>query len=131
MGTQGKRTRKLISKKTNDNQPAPLTKEFASKVLSRVPVKNGFYFYTSAGNPTGAIACTLGEFSDRVKSLPAVTIEFHLARGDFENWVRFLGDDDLAQQITALRAENLSGETLCQAFVSVIQQRQSQLQKLI
>lgn len=130
MSTKGKGTKKRVSKKENAKAPQSPSREFALKVLRGVSRENGFYFYNSLGSPTGAVACNLGEFCESVESLPTETIQFHLARGDFENWINFLGDDVLVRQISVLRSENLPAEELRRAFVSTVQERQTQLQKL-
>ena len=62
-------------------------------------------------------------------SSPAESVEFHLTRGDFENWIRFLGDADLASQIEGLRVGNLPREQLMQTFVSTIDERHELLRK--
>lgn len=129
MSTKGKGTKKRVSNKEKTNQAQSPSKEFVLKVLRGVPRENGFYFYTSEGNPTGAVACSLAEFCDSVKSLSPESIQFHLGRGDFESWFSFLGDDTLVQQIGSLRSKNLSGVALQQAFVSTVQVRQSELHR--
>ena len=105
------------------------SREFAAKVLSNLPRENGFYFYNSIGNPTGAVACSFGEFCEDVKASPPEIIEFHLSRGDFENWIKYIGDEELASQIGLLRSQNLSRDELFHAFVSAIQDRQISLQR--
>ena len=118
-----RRTKKSVS------HVAGVPKELASKVLSNVPREQGFYFYSSMGNPTGAIACSFDEFCQSVKSSSVESVEFHLTRGDFENWIRFLGDAELASQIEGLRAGNLPREQLMQTFVSTIDERHELLRK--
>ena len=130
MNSKAKAAKKRVIKRAGTaNEPALLPKEFVSRVLSNVPRENGFYFYSSMGNPTGAVACSFDEFCQSVKSSPLETIEFHLTRGDFENWIRFLGDQELAGQIEMLRRQSLPSEQLVQTFLSTIEQRHNLLLK--
>ena len=130
MSSKTRASKKRVSKKANGaNEPALLPKEFVTRVLGDVPRENGFYFYSSMGNPTGAVACSFDEFCQSVKSAPSDTIEFHLSRGDFENWIRFLGDQELASQIEGLRGQSLPRGQLVQTFVSTIEKRRDLLRK--
>ena len=124
-----KAQKKRSKKSENASRVAQVPKDHASKVLSNVPKEQGFYFYSSIGNPTGAVACSFDEFCRTVRSSPAESLEFHLTRGDFENWIRFLGDLELANQIEKLRAGNLPIEQMMHTFVSAIEERYELLQK--
>lgn len=131
VSSKGKTMKKRSQKKTaSPNQSATVTKELATKVMTRVTTENGFYFYNSFGNPTGVVACSFGEFCVQLRSSSLESVEFHISRGDFENWIRFLGDEELANKIGKLRSENLSKEEQAHAIVSAIQERQNQLQNL-
>jgi len=47
------------------------------------------------------------------KKEDANSLEFHLYRGDFENWIsEILGDKELAEEISELRKLNLKGKNL-------------------
>lgn len=130
MSSKTKASKKRVSKKVvGANEPALLPKEFVTRLLSDVPRENGFYFYSSMGNPTGAVACSFDEFYQGVKSSPLEAIEFHLTRGDFENWIRFLGDQELASQIERLKGQGLPREQLVQTFVSTVEKRRNLLRK--
>ena len=131
MSTKGKGIKKRVPKKEKINQSPSPSREFVSKVLRGEPREKGFYFYSSEGNPTGSVACSLAEFCDSLNSLSVVTIQFHLGSGDFESWISFLGDDTLVRQLGLLRSKNLSGEALQHSFVSIVQERQHELQKLV
>ncbi len=115
-------------KKSKTNSPKRPTKDFASKVLRTVPAESAFYFYSDVGNPTGIIATSLQDFHDCIRSLDVGSIQFHLGMGDFENWVRFLGDDDLSQSIRELSSESPTGEAMRQALLTRVRERLDLLQ---
>ncbi|MDG6904574.1 MAG: hypothetical protein JRN20_02175 [Nitrososphaerota archaeon] len=64
-----------------------------------------------------------------MKASPPEIIEFHLSRGDLENWIKYIGEEELASEIGLLRSQNLSRDELFHAFVSAIQDRQISLQR--
>jgi hypothetical protein len=126
---------KSNSKKRNSNARSNTkptkkpTKDFASRVLRKVPIENGFYFYEAEGSATGLVATSLQEFCECVKFLSPEIVEFHLGREDFANWIRFLGDDDLSNRISSLHSENPTGEATRLAFISTLQTRLDELQR--
>ena len=56
-------------------------------------------------------------------------IEFHLSRGDFENWISSLGDIELARRLRLIREKNLTGEALKEKLHIAIRTRCDQLLK--
>lgn len=89
------------------------TKEKATKILSDVPPTKGFYFHSGVNEYTGKYATNLAQFSQLLESIDPKSVEFHLARRDFENWARSLGDNALPLQLAKLRKKKgLSGEQL-------------------
>jgi hypothetical protein len=88
------------------------TKEHAANVLRDLPNDKAFYFYTAENAPTGIMARSLKEFADRLQTVSLMSLEFHCHRGDFENWIRMLGDEKLAQQISRVKHQKLRGEEL-------------------
>lgn len=129
MSTRKTQKKRGKNKSENASRVARVPRDIASKVLSNVPREQGFYFYSSVGNPTGTVACSFDEFCQSVKSSPAESIEFHLTRGDFESWIRFLGDLELANNIEQLRVANLPRELMMQTLVSAIEERHELLKK--
>jgi len=109
--------------------PRAKTLKEPASVLRDVPPQNAFYFYRSIGAPTGAAARNLSDFVGVLSSIDIASIQFHTGRGDFENWLRMLGDDSLAQQITGLKEKKLSGEQLRIQLVDVVTTRINQIQK--
>ena len=89
-----------------------------------MPRDKTFYFSTSIGNFTGESAGSLREFSEKINQVNVKSLEFHLQRGDFENWIgEVLGDTELAGEIRDLKGLNLSGEELRKRLYTIISNR--------
>jgi uncharacterized protein DUF5752 len=109
--------------------PSKILKNVASNILRNVPPQNAFYFYRAIGAPTGAAARNLPDFLGIVNTIDLTSLQFHLGRGDFENWLKMLGDDTLAKQIATLKERKLRGEDLRVQLVDTVQARLDSLQK--
>ena len=74
----------------------------------------------------GVSAGTVKEFHALVSKLNIVSIEFHLARGDFENWFRTaVGDAALADELAKIKKTELTGEDLRKAIVKALEVKYS------
>lgn len=100
----------------------------ATSILRSVPSQNAFFFYRSIGSPTGAAAHSLSEFLGLLGSIEESSIKFHLGRGDFENWIKMLGDQNLARQVSALKEKKLRSEQLRLRLIDTVKSRLDQLQ---
>ena len=101
-----------------------MTIDADSKVLKTVPREKAFYFFTSIGNYTGTSASSLKEFMGRINEVNPKSLEFHLARGDFEKWVaEVLQDAELAGEIKRLQKLNLTGNGLRDQLSFVVSRR--------
>ena len=109
--------------------PTKILKNVASNILRSVPPQNAFYFYRAIGAPTGAAARNLPDFLGILNSIDLASLQFHVGRGDFENWLKMLGDDTLAKQIAALKDRKLRGEDLRMQLVDTVKTRLVSLQK--
>jgi hypothetical protein len=109
--------------------PTKILKNVASNLLRSVPPQNAFYFYRAIGAPTGAAARNLPDFLGILNTIDLTSLQFHLDRGDFVNWLKMLGDDTLAKQIATLKERKLRGENLRVQLVDTVQARLSSLQK--
>ena len=86
-----------------------------------VPKGTAFYFYTAIGQPTGFSAESLKDFYEIVKRIAAESLEFHLYREDFENWIKTVFKDvALADEIAKLKTSQLKGEDLRQGILKAI-----------
>jgi hypothetical protein len=113
----------------SEAMPTKILKNVASNILRSVPPQNAFYFYRAIGTPTGAAARNLPDFLGILNSIDLTSLQFHLGRGDFENWLKMLGDDTLAKQIAALKDRKLRGEDLRMQLVDTVKARLDSLQK--
>lgn len=109
--------------------PNKILKGVASNILRSVPPQNAFYFYRAIGAPTGAAARNLTDFLGIINTIDITSLQFHLGRGDFENWVKMLGDSTLANQLAELKVRNLRGEALRTGLADAVKTRIDNLQK--
>jgi DNA-binding transcriptional ArsR family regulator len=89
-----------------------IDKIMAKKILSRTHPENAFYFYLGADQPLGISSESLVDLYDKVKTVDIRSIEFHMARGDLERWINYLGDIELAERLKLIKEANLTGEAL-------------------
>ena len=106
-----------------------ILRNVASNVLRNVPPQNAFYFYRAIGAPTGAAARSLPDFLGVLNTIDLTSLQFHLGRGDFENWVKMLGDNTLANQLAGLKEKKMRGEDLRLQLVDIVKARIDTLQK--
>lgn len=86
--------------------------------------EEGFYFYASVGKPLNKVALSLQDFTEKVKTIPVDSIEFHQTRGDFSTWIRtVLGDAQLANAIKKVGGK---GENLRNLVIAALNQRLSE-----
>ncbi len=86
-----------------------------------IPKSAAFHFYTAIGQPTVFSAESLKDFYEIVKRIAAESLEFHLYREDFENWIKNVFEDaTLADQLTHLRTSQLKGEDIRQRILKTI-----------
>jgi hypothetical protein len=79
----------------------------SAKALRTVGDQEAFYFYEAVGKPTGQNAKNLNDFLEKVKTIKAESLAFHLQRRDFQNWAeKILGDAKLAREIGRISATN-------------------------
>ena len=91
--------------------------KMALRVVAPVAEELKFEFYTSTGNPTGLSARSIKEFHDVALDVDSVSLEFHLYRGDFENWFRTtMVDLAFADELAIIRKTDLRGEELKKAI---------------
>jgi predicted transcriptional regulator len=94
------------------------------KAIAPVPKEAAFHFYTGFGQPTGFSAESLKDFYEIVKRVAADALDFHLYRGDFENWIRVtLKNEKLADELATLKKMVLKGEELRQEILKTIAKR--------
>jgi predicted transcriptional regulator len=98
----------------------------ALKVSLQVSEDKTFSFYVEVDKPLGFSAHSLEEFYRLVKQVCSDSLDFHLYRGDFDNWLRDVVEDrELALDVSGLRVEGLRGEGLRKGLLRVIDYRYS------
>lgn len=96
------------------------------KAISPVPKETAFHFYMAIGQPTGFSAESIKEFYEIVKRVAVKSLEFHLYRGDFENWIRAaFKDEALAAALVSLKNADFRGEELRQRMLKIISAKYS------
>lgn len=86
-----------------------------------------FYFFTDIGQYTGTHAISLMDFYNKLPSLDAKSIGFHVDRGDFQNWIRDIGGfTSLVHDLDQLMKRGLQGESL-RSRLTVLFQRALQV----
>jgi predicted heme/steroid binding protein len=102
-------------------------KENVSKTVTPDKI---FYFYEGISKYTGKNAASLKEFGEKVKEVNEKSLEFHLQRRDFENWISGgLKEDELAKQVSEIRESNTKGRELRERLYLVISRRLEQSTK--
>jgi hypothetical protein len=106
------------------------SREEAARILAVHPDSQAFYFYDSVGSPTQGSAHSLEEFIDSIKTVDSTSIEFHCQRGDFENWIKMLGDEILSKQIANIQKSELKSNHLRKRLSQVLHLRYGVLKKI-
>ncbi len=99
----------------------------ASIILGALPLEKAFHFHTEVGQYLGVYAVSLKDFVDKIQKIEPKSIGFHLNRGDFELWIRDLGDLELSKKVGRVRKANLSGENLRKEFYETVKSRIEEL----
>jgi hypothetical protein len=93
----------------------------AMKIFMQAPNELGFNFYVDIGKPLGFTALSLEQFYMFIKQVTTDSLEFHLYRGDFENWLKeVVKNEELAQTFGALKTTELKGEDLRIALLKAL-----------
>jgi predicted transcriptional regulator len=99
--------------------------EKGKKILKAItPLQHDlkFHFYITVGQPTNLYAISVKEFRDHVIKVDEASVEFHVYRGDFENWFHTaVGDKAFAEELAKLKKKNLHGEELRKALAKAIE----------
>ncbi len=96
----------------------------ALKAVEPVPGNMRFNFYLELNQPTGMSAGSVKEFDELALKVNSASLEFHLYRGDFENWFKSsVGDDAFAAELAKLKRRNLKCEELRKALTRALEAR--------
>ena len=101
-----------------------MDRDKALLITSSVPVEKSFHFFTDIRKPIGVFSTSIFEFADQLKKVDVKSLEFHLKRNDFTNWLReVVKDDALANQFEKLRRVEMTGEKLRGRLVEITEKR--------
>jgi hypothetical protein len=93
----------------------------ALRAFTLVPKEVSFNFYFGIDQPLDFSAWSLEEFYRCLKQVNVESVEFHLRRGDFENWLReACKEAELANEFGRVKAADLKGEDLRKELLKVI-----------
>ena len=107
-----------------------ITKEKAAAIIAYFPHDKAFNFYVTVGKPLNIHAHSLRDFANKLDRADIISVEFHMQRGDFENWFRGLGDEELAKKTSLLKKKNAFGEDLRKQLHENAEQRYLELAQL-
>ena len=102
----------------------------AAKILLNVKPENAFLFSLGEGAFTGKSALNLSQLCEVLKTVDLKSIDFHLHRRDFENWIKYLGDNILALQMAKISKMPFDGEEIRRKIVEVTSKRIEKLKAL-
>ncbi len=98
----------------------------AITALPPLPADKAFHFYFDVGQPADISAKNVKEFYDVVKTIPVKSLEFHLRKGDFENWfMTTVKDDVFGRELAGFKQMELNGEALRDEILLGLQARYS------
>jgi hypothetical protein len=107
-----------------------VNKNLAMKILGPLSLEKAFHFYYDVDQYSGVHADSLKDFLDKIQNVDLKSIEFHIPRRDFENWISSMGDLELCKKIELLRMRRLSGEKLREELHGSVKSRYEELKKL-
>ena len=108
-----------------------IDKEIAERILARLTPDKAFYFFKGIGEYIGQMAFCLDEFCTSLNVISIDSIEFHMNRNDFANWLNFIGDSELANSIKKSKEKNLKGEALKKELHDLVENRCKELHRVI
>jgi len=108
-----------------------IEKETAIKILARLPPDRAFYFFRGIGEYACQAANSLEEFCTSLTTVDVRSIEFHMNRNDFGNWISFMGDSELARLIKECKERNLKAEPLRRELHNLVKRRCEELRRAI
>ena len=103
-----------------------ITEKGRNALKALVPVEKGkeFHFYNDIDQPNGFHAESILSFYEILKIAPVTSLEFHLYREDFENWIRGEFEDlILVNELAKIKSDELKGEELRKEILLVLGRR--------
>ena len=107
------------------------TRDVAQKILGEVSACCAFYFFNDINKYSGTYANSLIVFSNALTKIEKDSLNFHFNRGDFESWIRLLGDVELEKRLKLINKKRLKGEALRNKLYEEIKSRCDELRKVL
>ncbi len=107
-----------------------ITREKALAILKPTVQEKAFHFYTGIGKPLNIYAHDLLDFCSKLDQVNMESVDFHIKRGDFENWFAALGDVELALKASLLK-KRTTGEELRHSLRAIVENRCMTLSKMV
>ena len=104
-----------------------ISEEQSRKILHKTSPDKAFHFYSGIGQALGLSADHLTDFCNKIRSIDTKSLEFHMTRGDFESWIRHLGDTELEKRLRLIRETGLKGEALRERLYGALKSRCDEL----
>jgi len=107
------------------------SKECAKQLLTKASNEDAFHFYIGMDKPLNLFACGFKDFLEKIQAVDSTSLEFHVNRGDFENWFISLGDAEIAKKMTLLKATGIRGDPLRAKLKEIVENRITELSALV
>jgi hypothetical protein len=125
-----KKKTKKVKKKAIKRKGGSILANIAKRTLITLPNEKSFKFYMGINRPTNIMANSLESLIQALKKVELPSIQFHVSRGDFSNWVSgALNDKVLAGNLASLK--KLHGEPLRKTIISRVENRYNSLKKAL
>lgn len=118
----------IITEKGKEELGLPrIDKDKASKILNPVSIERAFHFYTGINQSLNVCATSLNDFCEKIEKINTKSVEFHVSRGDFEIWIRDIGDPELARRINSIKNRGIQGNDLQKTIHEIVKNRCEEL----
>jgi predicted transcriptional regulator len=110
----------------------PITKEKAKSIIAYAPHDKAFNFHADNDSPHHhhMHAHSLQDFSNKISRVDLKAIESHMDNGDFEAWLKCLGDQKLTKKLAIIKRKKIIGEQLRLLLQNIMEHRCQELIKL-
>jgi hypothetical protein len=98
--------------------------KLAIKAVEELPQNLKFQFYVGFNQPTSEIAGSVEEFRKIVANIDVTSLEFHLCRGDFDNWFKTaVRDPAFVTELSRIRKAQPKCDELRDTLVKALEKR--------
>jgi Family of unknown function (DUF5752) len=90
------------------------------RVMVELPPEKAFYFYRNFDVPLGVSANSLLDFQKKVANIEPASVKFHVERGDFQSWLKMLGETDSARRIDAVKGKGIPPQEIRERVTAIV-----------